>query len=388
MKIHEHQAKDIFRRYNIPIPRGMIAHTPEEAKAIACELGGEVAIKAQVLESDRSLHGGIKFASDPERVKQIAEEMLNLEIGRVKVQRILVEKKIDWVRELYIGMTVDRDNQSIAMIAGSRGGTGVERTALEDPTHTSKLYIDSTAGFLDYQARSAAYFLQLAPELISKAISILEQLYQVFIDYDCSLVEVNPLAITKEGEIYALDAKIDFDDNGLFKRRDEKEKLRDVEIEDPLERLAREMGIIKYVRLSGDIGVIGNGAGLIMATLDMLDGAGGKPAAFLEIGSGANTDKTVYNAMELLLSDPQVSLILFNVFGGFTRCDEVAKGIFKALSDLEPKIPIVVRLGGTLAEEGLELLRNTDAYLVDTMEKAVKKAMTLVSTDNTEVKNQ
>ena len=354
MKIHEYQAKDILARYGIPIQPGRVASTPEEAEEIAREIGGPVVIKAQVYVGGRGKAGGIQFGDTPEEARAAAAKVLGMDIKGLTVEKVLVVSKLEIKEEYYLGIILDRKSQAPVVMVSKAGGIDIEEVAATTPEKIIKQPIDMRWGLRPYEARDILARAGLPHQVIGKGGAILTGLAKAFIESDASLAEINPLALTAEGQVQAADAKILIDDNGLFRQK-EYASWAESEESNPLEFEAKQEGLT-YVKLDGDIGVIGNGAGLVMTTLDMVARVGGKPANFLDIGGGAKAE-IMRKALTFVARDPQVKGILVNIFGGITRGEEVAKGVIMAQADLPKGMPIVVRLSGTGAEEGKELLR-------------------------------
>jgi len=328
MDLYEYQGKQLFARFGIPVSEGKLATTPEEARAAAEELGAQVVVKAQVLAGGRGKAGGIQLADSPEEAEARARDILGMDIRGHVVRAIWIEKASDIAREYYLSVTFDRGEKKPLFIFTTQGGVDIEEVAERDPDALARLHIDPLVGFQPFHARRLCFDAGLPPEEHRQAGDIMTAAYRAFVETDAMLVEINPLIVTPEGNLHALDAKYTVDDNALFRHHDIAE-MRDLEALPPEERMARERGVT-YVKLDGFVGIIGNGAGLVMSTLDVVAGAGGKPANFLDVGGGAQADEIV-TAMEVLLSDPDVRAVLFNVFGGITRCDEVARGILAAL---------------------------------------------------------
>ena len=354
MKIHEYQAKDILARYGIPIQPGRVAFTPEEAEEIAREIGGPVVIKAQVYVGGRGKAGGIQFGDTPEEARAAAAKVLGMDIKGLTVEKVLVVSKLDIKEEYYLGIILDRKSQAPVVMVSKAGGIDIEEVAATTPEKIIKQPIDMRWGLRPYEARDILARAGLPHQVIAKGGSILTALAKAFIESDASLAEINPLALTADGQVQAADAKILIDDNGLFRQK-EYAYWAETEESNPLEFEAKQEGLT-YVKLDGDIGIIGNGAGLVMTTLDMVARVGGKPANFLDIGGGAKAE-IMRKALTFVARDPQVKGILVNIFGGITRGEEVAKGVILAQADLPKGMPIVVRLSGTGAEEGKELLK-------------------------------
>lgn len=372
MNLIESQAKALFAKAGLPVPKGKVASTPEEAKAIAEELGGRVVIKAQVPIGGRGKAGGIQLADGPDGAYEQARKVLGMDIHGFTVERVLVEQAADIEREFYLSITTDRDAQANVVIMSTEGGVDIEEVAEKTPEKVAKLWLDAGLGLKDFQIRQAAAAAGLPTELLRQVAPILRTLYKMMMDYDAMLVEINPLALLADGNIVALDGKMEIDDNALFRH---KELAADnpEEAEHELEVKAAEKGLA-YVKLDGYVGVVGNGAGLVMTTLDMIERSGGKAANFLDIGGGARAD-VVRSALEIVLADPDVKSVLINVFGGITRGDEVARGLLEATSTLDIKVPIVVRLVGTNAEEGRRLLEGSPLTPATTFEEVARKAV-------------
>ncbi len=376
MKIHEYQAKDILARYGIPVQPGRVASTADEAEAIARELGGSVVIKAQVYVGGRGKAGGIQFGDTPEQARASAQKVLGMDIKGLKVEKVLVTSKIDIKEEYYLGIILDRKTQSPVVMVSKEGGIDIEEVAATTPEKIIQQPIDMHWGLRPFEAREIIARAGLPHETIGKAGDILAKLAKAFIDSDASLAEINPLALTADGKVQAADAKILVDDNGLFRQK-EYAKWAESEESNPLEYEAKQAGLT-YVKLDGDVGIIGNGAGLVMTTLDMVARAGGKPANFLDIGGGAKAE-VMYKALTFVARDPQVKGILVNIFGGITRGEEVAKGVIMAQSDLPKGMPIVVRLSGTGAEEGKALLKDAGLDWGRDMREAAEKIVAAIN---------
>ena len=361
MKIHEYQAKALLSEFGIPVPKGGVANTPAEAKRIAVELGGKVAIKAQVYAGGRGKAGGIKVADTPEEAEKLAGQMLGTRLVThqttpegVPVSKVLVEKAANVQRELYLSIIVDNASRIPVMMASEAGGMDIEEIARVSPEKIIKVYISPAAGFQAFQGRKLAYGMNLSLAQVRPAASLMTNLYKLFQAKDCSLAEINPLVVTTEGELVALDAKLNFDDSALFRHSDI-EQLQDVEQEDPLEAKANELGIKNYIKMDGNIGCLVNGAGLAMAVMDLITHAGGRPANFLDIGT-VNDVNRVVNAFKIFTTDPNVKAILVNIFGGMARVDIIAQGIVEAHKQMDIRLPLVVRLAGTNVDEGKRLL--------------------------------
>lgn len=372
MKIHEYDARAIFLSFGLPVPPSRIATTAEQAKSAAKELGCPVVIKAQVLVGGRGKAGGVKLASDPDEAEAKASAIIGMDLKGYKVGRVLVAKAVDIEREFYIGVIVDRRSRKPMMMVSDAGGVDIEEVARSSPEKILKTTIDPALGVLPFQARRMAAFLSNDRETSKKISSVLSELYRVFIESDASLAEINPLVLTPGGEIWAIDAKLVIDDNALF-RQPNIASLRDDSAEDVGEVEARKAGL-SFVKLEGKIGCIVNGAGLAMATMDMIKHFGGEPANFLDIGGSSSPDK-VLAAMKIILRDPNVKSIFINIFGGITRCDDVALGLIEARRQLGSDVPLVVRLTGTNEERARELLSGTALISAATMEEGVVEAI-------------
>jgi succinyl-CoA synthetase beta subunit len=376
MKLHEYQSKQIFSRYGIPIPKGRVASTADEARNIANELGGKVVIKSQVLVGGRGKAGGIRLAKNAHEAEEIATQILRMEIKGLPVRKVLVDEAANISKEIYLGITNDRAARKPVMMASSAGGVEIEEVARTTPEKIIKTHIDPLLGLKDYQARDIAIGIDLPKQQWRLFNQIANGLWRAYQDCDATLAEINPLVITEDDHLIALDGKMLLDDNALFRHPDLAE-LRDLDVEAPSEVEARKYGLT-FIKLDGDIGCMVNGAGLAMTTMDIIKLFGGEPANFLDIGGGAGSDK-VAAAMRIILRDPNVRAVLLNIFGGITRCDEVARGILVALDDVKPKVPIVVRLVGTNAEEGRKLLADANMITADTLVEAAQKAVTAVN---------
>ena len=372
MKLHEYQSKQIFARFGVPIPKGRVAATATEARQIAEELGSRVVIKSQVLVGGRGKAGGIRLAKSPKEAEEVATQILRMEIKGLPVRKVLVDEAANIDHEIYLGITNDRAARRPVMMASAAGGVEIEEVARQTPEKIIKIHIDPLLGLRDYQARDVALGIDLPREHWKQFGEICNGLWRAYLECDATLAEINPLVITKEKTLVALDGKMLLDDNALF-RHAELAEMRDVDEEAPAETEARKYGL-SFIKLDGQIGCMVNGAGLAMTTMDIVKLFGGEPANFLDIGGGAGADK-VAAALRIILSDPNVKAILFNVFGGITRCDEVAKGILTALAEVKPKIPMVVRLVGTNAEEGRRLLADAKMITAETLADAAKKAV-------------
>ncbi|MBI3330458.1 MAG: ADP-forming succinate--CoA ligase subunit beta [Nitrospinae bacterium] len=368
MKIHEYQGKAILAEFGVPVPKGDVATTAAEVRAIAQRLGGRVVIKAQIHAGGRGKGGGIKVADSPEQAEQLGVQMLGMTLvspqtgpaGRV-VRKVLVEEALTIARELYLSVTVDREMNSPVMIASEAGGMEIEQVAAHTPDKILKEWIDPLLGLRPFQARRLAYALHVGDVQHTQAAALMQGLYRAFLARDCSLIEINPLIVTQPGQLMALDAKLDFDDNGLF-RHPEIQELRDIEEENPLEVEAAKHHL-NYIKLDGTVGCIVNGAGLAMATMDTIKLAGAEPANFLDVG-GAASAEMVENAFRILLMDPKVRVIFINVFGGILRCDVFAEGIVQAVTKAAVRFPVVVRMEGTNVEQGREILHRSQLNCV------------------------
>jgi succinyl-CoA synthetase beta subunit len=354
MDLYEYQGKQLFARFGIPVSEGKLATTPEEARSAAAELGGQVVVKAQVLTGGRGKAGGIKLAASPEDAAAEAEGILGMDIRGHVVRQVWIEKASEIAKEYYLSVTFDRGEKKPLFMLTTEGGVDIEEVAESNPEALAKLHIDPLPGFQPYQARWLCFTVGIDdPDEQKQVIGIVGRLYDAFVGADAMLCEINPLIVTPDGEVKALDSKFTVDDNALYRHPDIAE-MRDVEAGDPQERLAREKGVT-YVKLDGEIGILGNGAGLVMSTLDVIAQVGGRPANFCDLGGGGDAEGVV-DALEVITADPQVKGILFNIFGGITRGDEVARGILEALERMTIDLPIVVRLDGTNAEEGRAML--------------------------------
>lgn len=374
MKIHEYQAKEIFAEAKIPVPGGDVATTPVEAFEIAQRFNQPIMVKSQVHVGGRGKAGGIKFAENAEAAKVLAHQILGMDIKGLQVKKVLVTVAEDIISEAYVGIILDRATKKPVIMVSPAGGVDIEEVAAKTPEKIFKLYVDPIQGLKSFQARNLAYKLYRDIGQVRKAADIIMKLYEVFWKVDASLVEINPLITNTGGEVIALDAKINIDDNGLY-RQPLVAAMRDLDAEDPYEVEAREADL-SFVKLDGTIGCIVNGAGLAMATMDLVKRYGGEPANFLDIGGSSNPRKVV-TAMKIILSDPKVRAILINIFGGITRCDDVANGIVAAFKELNPSVPVVVRLTGTNEEEAYKILKSVNLQSADTLDNVVKKAIEL-----------
>jgi succinyl-CoA synthetase beta subunit len=380
MDLYEYQGKELFRRYGIPVSDGRLATSADEARTAAQELGGQVVVKAQVLTGGRGKAGGIKLADGPDETEAHAAAILGMDINGHIVRKLWIEAASDIGAEYYLSLTFDRGEKKALFMFTKEGGIDIEEVAAERPQALARLHVDPLEGFQPYQARRLIYGAGIEDESEQKQIAkIAEQLYAAFVGSDATLCEINPLIVTPDGQVKALDSKFTVDDNALYRHPDVAE-MRDLDAYPPEERAAREKGVT-YVKLDGDVGVLGNGAGLVMSTLDVVGLAGGRPANFCDLGGGGDAQGVV-DALEIISADPQVQSILFNIFGGITRCDEVARGILQALGRLTISDPIVVRLDGTNAEEGRALLEEAappNLHVEPTMLDAAKRAVELAA---------
>jgi succinyl-CoA synthetase beta subunit len=375
MKIHEYQAKEILARYEIPVTKEILCYTISEVAEAAQKLGFPAVVKAQVLTGGRGKAGGVKLIRNAEEATAAAEKILGMDIKGFLVEKVLVAQGVSFVSEIYTGLTIDRNTKSAVFMASKEGGVEIEEVAKDNPEAILKFAIDPDLGMAPFFARKIAFALfGNDMNLVRQATDMFQKLYRVFIDTDASLVEINPLVITSDGNLLALDGKMTFDDNALF-RQPEILALNEPSEDEKKEILAKEKGL-SYIRLDGSIGCMVNGAGLAMATMDMIKLYGGEPANFLDIGGSSNPQKVI-DAMNLILSDKNVKVIMINIFGGITRCDDVAKGLIAALEQIKIQIPIVIRLSGTNSKEGLEILKSANLPTVETMSEAAQKAISL-----------
>lgn len=376
MKIHEYQAKEIFSRYQIPVTNEKVCYTKEEVVAAAEKFGMPVVIKAQVHAGGRGKAGGVKLARNMEEAIIAAEKIIGMDIKGYTVEKVLVAEGVKFNAEFYVGLTIDRNTKSVIFMASAEGGVEIEEVAKDHPEAIHKFVIDTDLGMTDFLARKIAFKLFTDMGLVKQAVSLFKKLYQIFIDTDASLVEINPLVITDAGQLLALDGKMNFDDNALYRQPDI-EALNEPSEDEKKEIAAKESGLT-YIRLDGNIGCMVNGAGLAMATMDIIKHFGGSPANFLDIG-GSSSPQKVIDAMTLLMSDKNVKVIMINIFGGITRCDDVAKGIVIALDQMKLDIPIVIRLSGTNAEEGLKIIKERNLPTVRSLSEAAQEAIRLIS---------
>lgn len=384
MKIHEYQAKEILARYSVPVPRGGVASTPQEAARIAGDLGGKAVVKAQVHAGGRGRAGGVKLVSSPREAEQVARALLGKNLVTfqtgpegVPVRRVLVEETIEIEKELYLGMVIDGAARGVVAMASEAGGMDIEEVAARTPEKILRVAVDPVLGLMPYQGRKLAYGMNVKQELARPLAELIGNLYKVFEGMDCSLAEINPLVITRDNRVLAVDAKLSFDDDALFRHPDI-QQLYDPEQDDPLDVQARE-GDISYVKLDGDVGCMVNGAGLAMATMDIVKAAGAAPANFLDIGGGGSDEQKVSQALRIILSDPSVTRVLINIFGGIVRCDTVARGLLMTAEAMPHAIrPMVVRMLGTNAEEGRKMLSESglDVTLVNDLREAAEALRT------------
>ena len=376
MNIHEFQAKEVFSRYGIPVPKGIVATTPDEAKSATAELGGQSVVKAQIHAGGRGKSGGVQLVRSPEEASEVAQKMLGSSLVTPQtgpegapIERLLIEELADIKQELYVALTIDRGHRGPAMLVSTQGGMDIEEVASNNPEDIHTEPIDPLSGMMPFQTRRMVRQLGLDPSVASEAAKVLSGLYRVFVENDCSLVEINPLIITGDGRVLALDAKISLDDDSMFRHADLLE-YRDISQEDPLESQASDLDIA-YVNLDGDVGCLVNGAGLAMATLDVTNAAGAAPANFLDVGGGATPEK-VSSAVKIILSDPKVKRVLINIFGGILRCDIAGEGIVLAYKETGSTTPLVVRMLGTNVAEGKEILgaSGLPVVFVDTLTEA------------------
>jgi succinyl-CoA synthetase beta subunit len=377
MDLLEYQGKQLLARHGIPVPDGKAAATSEEAVAAANEIGYPCAIKAQVQIGGRGKLGGIKIANDESEARAHADAILGMDIRGLTVREVWVEAASEIATEYYASIVFDRSAKAPLVMLSTRGGMDIEQVAEETPDAIASLHVDPLLGFQPYQGRRLAYEAVIDADVVRGVGGFLAALYATFIDEEAMLVEVNPLVITPERALRALDAKVTLDDNALY-RHPENAALRDLSAEDPQERMAKERDLT-YVKLDGDIGILGNGAGLVMSTLDVVAQHGGAPANFLDAGGGAKAE-AITAAVEVILSDPKVKAVLFNIFGGITRCDEVARGLIEAFDQIKPQVPFVVRLDGTNGVEGRELLADAklpNVHAAATMDEAAARVVEL-----------
>jgi len=385
MKIHEYQAKEILRKFNVEVPKGRVAFTPEEAVEVAKEIGGDLwVVKAQIHAGGRGKGGGVKLARSFDEVYELTRQMIGMRLvthqtgpeGRI-VQKVLIEEGMNIEKELYVGITLDRSTSKNVVMVSTEGGVEIEKVAAETPEKILKEYVEPSIGLQKFQARKLAFGLGLDGDKFKNAVKFLLGLYKAYEETDASLAEINPLVVTKDGRVLALDAKMNFDDNALY-RHPEIVALRDLNEEEPLEIEASKYNL-NYIKLDGNVGCMVNGAGLAMATMDIIKLAGGEPANFLDVGGGASAE-TVENGFRIILSDPNVKAILINIFGGIVRCDRVAQGVIEASKKVNVNVPIVIRLEGTNAKEAAELLNNSglNFLVANSLKDAAEKVTSVI----------
>lgn len=376
MKLHEYQSKQIFAKYGIPVPKGKVAATAQEAKQIAEELGSRVVIKSQVLVGGRGKAGGILLAKTPDEAEEVASKILAIDIKGLPVRKVLVDEAAKIESEIYLGITNDRAARKPVLMASAAGGIDIEEVASKNPEKIIKVHVDPLLGLRDYQSRDVAAGIDLPRDMWRTFGQITQGLWKAYHDCDATLAEINPLVITSDSRLLALDGKMVLDDNSLFRHPDLAE-MRDLDVEEPSEIEARKYGL-SFIKLEGNIGCMVNGAGLAMTTMDIIKLFGGEPANFLDIGGGATADK-VAAALRIILSDSNVKAVLFNIFGGITRGDEVARGILSALEEVKTEVPMVIRLVGTNAEEGNEILAKAEMITATTLAEAARLAVAVAS---------
>ncbi len=374
MKIHEYQARNLFRKYGIPVPDGVVCHSVKEVEEQVPNDEKLRVVKAQVHVGGRGKAGGVKLAKSKAEAVEKAGQILGMDIKGLTVEKVLVADAVNIEKEFYVGLINDRNTKSVTLMASAEGGVEIEEVARVSPEKIIKMAIDPTMGLMDWQARKIALQLFKDPKEVRQAAAILVKLYKLYVDTDSSLAEINPLVLTPDKQVLAIDGKMNFDDNALF-RQNEILGMREVTEDEQKEIDANEKGL-SYVKLDGNIGCMVNGAGLAMATMDMIKLYGGEPANFLDIGGSSNPQKVV-DAMSILLSDKNVTAVMINIFGGITRCDDVARGLVTALTEIKTEMPIVIRLSGTNAKEGLEIIKDFGLPTVSTMSEAAEKAIEL-----------
>ena len=390
MKIHEYQAKSVLARFGVPVPRGEVAFTPAEAAEIARRLGGDlVVVKAQIHAGGRGKGGGVKLAKSSEEAGQLAKQMIGMTLvthqtgpeGK-KVGRVLIEEGLQIERELYLSILIDRAAAAPVIIASAAGGMDIEEVAAKEPAKILREHIDRGAGIAPFQARKLAFGMGLQGGAVTKLVKLLDSIYRAFLETDASMIEINPLILTRGGDLLALDAKVTFDDNALYRHPDVRD-FRDITEEDPLEVEASKFSL-NYIRLDGNIGCMVNGAGLAMATMDIIKLAGGEPANFLDVGGGANAEQ-IKSAFRILMADKNVRAVLINIFGGILRCDVLAQGVIAAVTELGVPVPIVVRMEGTNVEEGKRMLRESGLKFTtaDSMGEAAEQVVALAKGPST-----
>ena len=379
MDLYEHQGKELFAKHGVNVSAGRIAYTPEEAEQAARELGGQTVVKAQVHAGGRGKAGGVKLANDPADAREKAENILGLDIKGHLVRRLWIEDASDIELEYYFSINFDRTAKKPLLMLSTEGGMDIEQVAADTPDKLVTMHVDPVWGLRPFEARQLAFDAGIRADVRNRVVAMMLQLYKAFRDEDAMLIEVNPLLVTPTGEVKALDSKFTVDDNALFRHPDVA-AMRDVAAQDPQEQMAHEKGVT-YVKLDGEVGILGNGAGLVMSTLDVIEQCSGRAANFLDVGGGATADGIVAS-LEIILSDPKVKSIFFNIFGGITRCTEVAQGIITALGELDVNVPIVVRLDGTASVEGLAMLADANlpnVTVADTMLGAAAEAVKLAN---------
>jgi succinyl-CoA synthetase beta subunit len=374
LKVHEYQAKDIFVEHGLPVPKGKVATTVEQAESIAKEIGGAVMVKAQVHVGGRGKAGGVKYAENAAKAKEYAAAILGMDIKGLKVEKVLITEAVDIDEEYYVGLLMDRASKRPMFIVSAAGGVDIEEVAVSAPEKIHTLVVDPRYGAQPYQVRDLAYGVTTDPTVVKGMTKALLTLYQVYKDSDASLVEINPFVKSKDGAVWAVDAKLNIDDSALYRQK-RIAAMRDLSEEDRSEVEAKEAGL-SFVKLEGNVGCLVNGAGLAMATMDLVKYFGGQPANFLDIGGSSNPEKVV-TAMKIILRDENVKAILFNIFGGITRCDDVAAGLLKAVEILDVPVPIVVRLTGTNEVKAREMLKDSKLHSATTMDEAVQLALQL-----------
>jgi len=383
LKIHEYQAKAVLARYGVPVPRGEVAFAAAEAREIASRLGTSVVVKAQIHAGGRGKGGGVKLAKSPDEVEKIAAQMIGMNLvthqtgpeGK-QVGRVLIEQGLDIARELYVSVVLDRAVQAPVIIASAEGGMDIEEVAEKSPDKILKVTVNRGVGIVPFEGRKLAFGMGLDAKQAGKFVTVLERIYKAFVESDAAMIEINPLIVTKGGDLLALDAKVSLDDNALY-RHPELKELRDLTEEDPLEVEASKFSL-NYIRLDGNIGCMVNGAGLAMATMDIIKLAGGEPANFLDVGGGANAEQ-IKNAFRILIADTNVQAVLINIFGGILRCDVLAQGVIAAVQELHVGVPIVVRMEGTNVDEGKRMLKESGLNFAtaDSMGEAAEKVVAL-----------
>lgn len=380
MKLHEYQSKDLLAKYGVVVPGGKVATNAAEAKAIGDEFGGKVVVKAQVLMGGRGKAGGVKLFEDSESAAQFTQELIGKRLISIQnpdgmvVEKVLVAELVDIAEEYYLSVLLDRAEQKIVVMISKEGGMEIEQVAEENPDAIVKLYVDAAWGLDDYEVRDAVQRANIPAPAQRQMVAMIKGLVQVYLKEDADMVEINPVALTPEGKLLAADAKVSIDENALF-RHPEYNETKDDAADHPIDGEASKLGIA-YVNLGGDIGIMGNGAGLVMCSLDEVNRAGGNPANFLDVGGGANAER-VKTCVNLVLMDKNVKGLLINIFGGITRCDEVAKGLLAAFAELDVTIPVVARIEGTAAAEGLKLLEGSQIIGAKSMQEAAQKVVEL-----------